>query len=104
MLNKDKLISAERLKQHFSWWDDDTMATKRDFIDIIEAQPAVDPKFSGQWLKYDALLEILRALAGEKADRGDKAAEEAIKEVADYFTFMSRTIAAAERTEVEKQR
>lgn len=37
----DRLISAERLKAHYSWWGDDPMRETFDLI--VDLQPTVDP-------------------------------------------------------------
>ncbi len=35
-----RLIDADKLKQHYSWWDDDERRTL--FDQIVDAQPTVD--------------------------------------------------------------
>jgi rubrerythrin len=43
----DRLISAERLKAHYSWWGDDPM--RETFDQIVDQQPTVDPVKPGRW-------------------------------------------------------
>ena len=54
----DRLISAERLKAHYSWWGDDPM--RETFDQIVDQQPTVEaipaadvvPVRHGRWIEY----------------------------------------------------
>lgn len=53
-----RLIDADKLKKHYSWWQGGTLAKtldemKRDFDTIIDLQPTVEaePVKHGRWLK-----------------------------------------------------
>ena len=49
-----RLIDADKLKEHYSWWEDfdNLKEQKRDFDTIVDLQPTVEaePKH-GRWIK-----------------------------------------------------
>ena len=42
-----RLIDADRLKWHYSWWNNDE---QRLFDEIVDAQPTVEPVVHGEWI------------------------------------------------------
>lgn len=49
-----RLIDADKLKQHYSWWafqDYDLRIQKDIFDDIVDVQPTIESRPKGKWLK-----------------------------------------------------
>lgn len=44
-----RLIDADRLKQHYAWWNNEEQRT---FDQIVDAQPTVETAVHGEW-KWD---------------------------------------------------
>lgn len=87
---KDKLISAAALKHSFC--AECNHSIKCDDCDIdyhIEHAPAVDPKCSGQWMRYDLIIATIRGMSAQHADEGDGAGARALEELAQYFDQIS---------------
>ena len=42
-----RLIDADKLKSHYSWWNNEE---QRLFDEIVDAQPAVEPVVHGKWI------------------------------------------------------
>ena len=68
---KMTLINAEKLKQHYAWWEDDRQKL---FDEIVDQQKAIDAipvewilKWSAEYMEYGT-LSVERMLEDWKAD------------------------------------
>lgn len=88
-----RLVDADALKQTFCAECCHTI--KCDDCDIdyhFSHSPTIDPKASGQWIRYDLLSYTLRGMAYERMERDDKDGAIALLDVADYIDMISKTI------------
>lgn len=54
-----RLIDADKLKQHYAWWGEDTNVKKL-FDEVVDAQKTVDPQVrSGTHEDINKLIELL---------------------------------------------
>ena len=44
-----RLIDADKLKQHYAWWNNEEQRT---FDQIVDAQPTVEAVVHGEWIRH----------------------------------------------------
>ncbi|MBQ8994535.1 MAG: hypothetical protein IJ091_01845 [Oscillospiraceae bacterium] len=99
----DKLISAEKLKRHYSWWDctEKGAEDKRNFDAIVDAQPEVP---ASEWgMAYTEISKVLKAEATDRRSLGRESEATALEDMADFFgEVLPAKIKEAERGRVRE--
>ena len=86
-----RLIDADALKQTFCAECGGTIVCDDCDIDYhFSHAPTLEPKYVGQWIRYDGVVEILKAQQFDLLQDGRRDAADALQEMAKYFELISR--------------